>query len=290
MSTNYRSVFRDVQLSEATEARRQFHCQFCTNQLATVTVLKAGATAFTASTSSVAISSDLLGILTVVAADIDTAGPVAFRVEGPGSMVDYIDGLRVVSHDPISSIDAIQTNVDAVLVDTGTSGVLLATNAITSDRLSNYLHHYGGYQIQASEAVTARRTLLCRVHTAGTQTVTVKKNAGTFGACSAETTVSQVDGTIYNVQIGADDCDTTGELALRIESTGGYAYIGGIEVVSHDPHTDLNKLTRRDVSGLVEYDRSTAVMKVYDGATNTATLLQTVTGSTVGTTTYWTPS
>ena len=295
MSTYYRRIDREVQVSEATTVKRSVYYELGTAEVATVTVSKAGG-AFGSSDSTNLQVADSLYNLQMVAADLDTEGELAFKLDGSADDT-YIYGLCVVDHDPFDAIGQI-------LDDTGTSGVVLADGAITaakiaSDALTNAkiadgaigpeqqanAHHYIPLEIQQSEATTVRRTGFYQVGTHETQTITVSKAGSAFGASSAAAT--QLDGTLYKLELTPGDVDTLGELAVKSEGATLTQYITGMQIVEHDPYVDP-RLIRQALAGKIITDTSDNTIKIYD--TDGVTVLVTLTKSFDGTATTWTPS
>ena len=128
------TYFRDlagfaVQKSEATAAYRTVYFEVGTVEAQTVTVSKNGA-AFATATSTAAQVDSTLYALTIAAADIDTAGVVAFKCAG-ATDTQYLMNIRVVDHDPVEA-------VQDILDDTsGTDGVALADDAITAAKIAD---------------------------------------------------------------------------------------------------------------------------------------------------------
>ena len=81
---------------------------------------------------------------------------------------------------------------------------------------------------------------------------------------------------------------TSVRTALRL--AGALVIIAGITVVSHDPHSAVNYMERRMGKGFLRWNSADDTLKVYDGPTTAAALLNTETRSTSGTYTDWTPS
>lgn len=128
MATYFRTITAEVQASEATAAKATIYFEAGTHEAQTVTVSKAGG-AFGATAGTTATQVDgTCYKLVIHASDIDTEGDVAFKCAG-ATDTQYVLGIRVVDHDPFDAIAAI-------LADTGTDGVVLATDAITSDAIA----------------------------------------------------------------------------------------------------------------------------------------------------------
>jgi hypothetical protein len=299
VATYYRVRERDLQINETTTVRRQIAVQVGTAESKTITVRKAGGT-FAASASTAAQLADALYELTIVAGDIDTEGELAFKLAG-ATDDDYLCGLRVVTHDPFA-------DVAAILADTGTDGVKIGANAISNASIADNAfgaEHFrtnvlGAEQwqsrvmridreLQVSEVTTNLRTIDVQLGTAEICTVAVSKNGGAYSNTTA-TTLTQVDGDQYKLVVGAADIDTVGAVKFRLTGATNTQYVDGLTVVSHDPFADINYIARRSGGGLVRIDTSDNTIKVYDGATDAATLLGTQTRSTSGSQTDWTPS
>ena len=126
MATYYRRIDREIQVSEATAAKRTVIFEVGTHEAQTVTVSKAGG-AFGSSTTTATQVDGNLYRLAIAAADLDTEGELAFKCVG-ATDTQYVYGFMVVDHDPFDAIAAI-------LDDTGTSGVALADGVITAAKL-----------------------------------------------------------------------------------------------------------------------------------------------------------
>lgn len=164
--------------------------------------------------------------------------------------------------------------------------------------------------LEKDEATAGRRVLYYEAATAESVTVTVSKGGGAFEASTS--TAAAVTGTCYALTIAAADLDTVGEVAWCLTGTTDTTYLIGPRVVAHDPWdlvaavlgalvatykttagsvADLlNRINRWCGAGYVKTDTSNNTIKVYDGATSGAALLQTVTKATTGTVTDLTPS
>lgn len=299
MATTYNRIDREIQVSEATTAKRQVLYQVGTAQAQSTVYVRKAAGSLAASTSTATQISGNVFEITIAAADLDTEGELMLVTWGTTDS-NYLFGMRVVDHDPFDVLTDIKTLLD-------TTGVALASGAITSAKFAAdaitqsaiaanalapevYSQHvvHIGREIQVGETTTNLRTLMFPVGTAETQTVQVSKNGGAFGVSTS--VASQVSGTLYKLVIDAADIDTLGEIAFSLQGATNKQYISGITVVSHDPHSDMNYAVRRLGKGLRRFDSSDDTIKTYDGATTAASLLATETRSTSGTYTDWTPS
>ena len=122
MATHFRNINLELQVSEATAAKRTFYYEAGTAEAQTITVSKAGGV-FGASAGSGAVQVDgNLYKLVIHASDINTEGFVAFKALG-ATDTQYLYNIRVVDHDPFDAIADI-------LDDTGTTGVKLATDSV----------------------------------------------------------------------------------------------------------------------------------------------------------------
>ncbi len=129
MATYYRDLAGlELQTNEATAARRVVLVEVGTAEAQTVTVSKGGS-AFAASDSTATQVEGSLYSLAIDAADLDTLGPLCFKLAG-ATDTTYVHGLRVVSHDPYSDLAD-------VLADTGTDGVAIADDAITANAIAD---------------------------------------------------------------------------------------------------------------------------------------------------------
>ena len=303
MATTYVRIDRDVQVSEATTVRRNMQYSAGAAEAQTYTVRKAdGGTTFGAPGTGGTIN-NIMGTLyelTPAAADLDTEGNVVFKCTG-STAETVLYGVRVVQHDPFA-------DVAAILADTGTDGVAIAsgaitaakigTGALTSDKFavgaitplkfSSYVNEMGGVQYQVNETTTTKRVLLYNVGAAEAQTITVIKN-GASPVASASTS-AQVSGNLYKLTIAAGDVDTLGGVAWLSQGTSGTVAINGVSIVAHDPQEDLNYVARNGGKGLLIYDTTAGTIKTYDGSTTSATLLGTQTRTTSATEVKWTPS
>ena len=295
MATYYRIITQDLQQSEATTARRYLLTQVGTAEAKTVYVSKAGA-AFVGAGGTATVLDATLFRVEPTAADLDTLGPIAYKLQG-ATDTDYVYGMRVVSHDPYADIAAI-------LSDTGTDGVPLIDSAITAAKFGANAITYTaiadgalrpenfsglaqnvGCEVQLSEATTARRTVLYMVGTNETQTITISKAGGAFAGCSS--TATCVSGTEFALTLATADLDTLGELVVKSEGATNTQYIHGIRVVQHDPYTDPH-IVRRAVAGKVVTDTSDNTIKIYDA--DNASVLVTLTKTTSGTASTWNAS
>lgn len=295
MATYYRIITQDLQQSEATTARRYLLTQVGTAEAKTVYVSKAGA-AFVGAGGTATVLDATLFRVEPTAADLDTLGPVAFKLTG-ATDTDYVYGMRVVSHDPYADIAAI-------LSDTGTDGVPLADGAITAAKFGANAITYTaiadgalrpenfsglaqnvGCEVQLSEATTARRTVLYMVGTNEAQTITISKAGAAFAGGSS--TATCVSGTEFALTLATADLDTLGELVVKSEGATNTQYIHGIRVVQHDPYTDPH-IIRRAVAGKVVTDTSDNTIKIYDA--DNASVLVTLTKTTSGTASTWNAS
>jgi len=124
MATYFRTLPIEVQASEATAAKATVYIEVGTHEAQTVTVSKAGAAfGVTAGTTATQVDGTLYKLV-IHASDIDTEGDVAFMCVG-ATDTQYILGIRVVNHDPFDALAE-------VLADTGTDGVVLGANALTT--------------------------------------------------------------------------------------------------------------------------------------------------------------
>jgi len=291
MSTKYICLAREIQQSEATTNYRLVLFEAQATGIQTLYVSKNGATPTTAG-GTVAQVQDSLFKITPTSGDVDTLGDLAFESRAAADTT-YIYGLRVVSHDPVADLAAAKTAADSALAIVGTSGVVLtdgaitaakvAANAIGPSELADFVNVVP-LEVQKSEATTGKRTLQYRVGTAEAQTVTLSKAGGAFGAASG--TATQLDGNLYKLVLSAGDVDTNGELVVKSIGATATQYVTGVQIVDHDPYSDLHLIERR-VAGKSVADTSDGTIKVYDddGVTTLRTLTKTTTGDEV----TWTP-
>jgi hypothetical protein len=123
MATYYRTVREDVQISEATAARRTVYFDVGTHEAQTVTVSKGGG-AFGATAGTAATQVDgTCYKLVIHADDIDTLGDVAFKCVG-ATDTQYVFGIRVVTDDPFAQSAGIADAVweEALSGHDGTTG------------------------------------------------------------------------------------------------------------------------------------------------------------------------
>lgn len=145
MATYFRTIEKDIQVSEATAAKRTIYYQVNKHEAQTITVSKAGG-AFNATAGTVGAQVEgTCYKLIIHADDIDTEGEVAFKSAGPTD-TQYILGLRVVDHDPYDAIGQI-------LDDTGTSGVAIANGAITAAKLGANAITSAAFATSACDAI-----------------------------------------------------------------------------------------------------------------------------------------
>lgn len=310
MATTYVRISKDMQLSEATTVRRTVQYAHGAAEAQTYTVRKAGGgTTFGSpgAGGTITLVYGLVYELTPATGDLDTLGELTYKVTGPTSET-VLYGLTVVTHDPYADLAAI-------LDDTGTSGVILGSGAITSSRFAagaidatalgadaitsakiadnaltpaNFFSrvHYSPREIQQSEATTARRVIPVSLGTAEAVTPTVSKGGGALGVSSA--TCTQVDGTEYILTPTVGDIDTLGTIDYKLTGATSTTWLKGVQVVLHDPYTDLRFAAARAGIGLNVFDTSAGTNTVYNGA-DTATALGTQTRTTDGTKVLWTP-
>jgi len=146
MATYFRDLYGvRVQLSEATAAYRTIPYQVAVHAAQTITVSKnGGAFGATAGTVGAQVEGTQYKLI-IHADDIDTLGSVVFK-SATGSDTHYLQGIRVVSHDPITSIAAIED-------DTGTSGVAIADGAITAAKLGANAITSAAWDTTTSDAI-----------------------------------------------------------------------------------------------------------------------------------------
>ena len=299
MATTYNRIDREIQVSEATTAKRQVLYEVGTAQVQSVVkVRKAGGAVATSTSTATQIAGNVFE-MTIAAADLNTEGELMLVSWGTTDS-NYIFGMSVVDHDPFDALTDIKTLLDTtgvVILDGGITAAKFAADALTGAKFAaNFLapEAYSGHvwhigrEVQLSEATTVYRTIMFPVGTAETQTVKVSKGGAAFGASSS--TASQVANQLYKLVIDAADIDTLGEVAWELAGVTNTQYISGVTVVQHRPHHDLNFAARRAGRGHVQFDSALDTIKTYDGATTAATLLNTETRTTSGTYTDWTPS
>lgn len=296
MATYYRPIDRDLQQSEATTNYRRILTEVGLAESKTLYVSKAGEAFAGASGSATTLAANVM-VIEAAAADLDTLGTLAFRLEGT-TADDYVYGLRVVSHDPYADIAAIlaDTGTDgvplvsgaitaAVIADNAIDAGAIAAGAITPDTFAN--RDVGAYrEIQLSETTTARRTVLYQVGTSEAQTITVSKAGAAFAGSSS--TATAVSSTEFALTIDTADLDTVGELVFKSEGATNTQWIRGIQVVQHDPYSDLNVMRQAiapAAGAMIVTDSSGNTIVVYD--TNGSTVLATSTGTTSGTQKTW---
>ncbi len=299
MATTYNRIDREIQVSEATTAKRRVLYQVGTAEVqGTVNVRKAGGSLAASGSTATQIAGNVFEV-TIAAADLDTEGELML-VSWGATDSNYIHGIRIVDHDPFDAINDLKTLLDTtgvVIIDGGLTsnkigadafvGAKFAANFLAPEAFSGHVWHIGR-ELQLSEATTALRTVMFPVGTAETQTVQVSKNGGAFASSSS--VASQVANTLYKLVIVAGDIDTLGEVAFQLAGVTNTQYISGITVVRHRPHDDLNYAARRLGRGHVEFDSALDTIKTFDGATTASTLLNTETRTTSGTYTDWTPT
>jgi hypothetical protein len=285
MSTKYICLAREFQLSEATANYRKFLFEAQTSGAQTLYVAKNGATPTTAA-GTVAQVQDSLFACAPTAADLDTLGDIGFESRAAADTT-YIYGMRVVAHDPV-------TDVAEILSDTGTDGVVLAANAITDAKVAAGAFAPDAFaeavcwipqEIQLSEATTVRREVVYRLGTAQAQTVMVSKAGAAFGAATG--TAAQLDTNLYKLTLGTGDVDTLGPLVIKSSGTTGTTWVCGVQVVQHDPYEDVTTI-RQALAGKTVSDTSDGTIKIY--AADGVTLLVTLTKTTTGDQTTFTPS
>ena len=127
MATSYTSREIEFQRSELTAAKRTFDYYAPTAEAQTVTVSKnGGAFGASAGSGAVQIENNLYNLV-IHPSDINTEGRVSFKLVGVTD-TQYLYGIRVVDHDPFDAIADI-------LDDTGTNGVVLATDSVDANAL-----------------------------------------------------------------------------------------------------------------------------------------------------------
>jgi len=110
------------------------------------------------------------------------------------------------------------------------------------------------------EATAGKRLILFEVGTHEAQTVTVSKGGGAFGA--SDSAASQVEGTLYQLAVDADDLDTVGALAFKCAGETDTTYLLGLRVVAHDPYALAEPGAQMD---LVDAPNATAIEAIiYD--------------------------
>jgi len=308
MATYYRRIDREIQVSEATAAKRTVIFEVGTHEAQTVTVSKAGG-AFGSSTTAATQVDGNLYRLAIAAADLDTEGELAFKCVG-ATDTQYVYGFMVVDHDPFDAIAAI-------LDDTGTSGVVLADGAVTAAKLGTdcitsakiaddaiLAEHVGSAVIVAdtlgADCITEAKIAddaIAAEHIASAAIV-----AGTLGA-DCITSAKIADDAIAAEHL-ADDTITAASIATDAIAADGLAdgAAGEIadkvlkELVADHKGTAgsfadvLNDIWRRIGFGLRTTDTDDDTIKTYDGTTDGDTLLVTETKSEAGSETDWTPS
>ena len=312
MASAYSRLGRDMQVNEALTVRRTAQYEAGADEApTTVYIRKVGAgTTFSAvapATTAYRVAGKLCELVPAVA-DLDTEGPVVWKLVGP-TYDTFVYG-RVVTYDPYSDISDIlgDTSTDGVAIADGAltrakfgssaidSAVLAAgaigethlrTNAITPSKLARHANQLGGYPFQLNEATTAYRTLLYRVGVAEAQTITVVKNGASPGVSASAAT--QVSDDLYALVVNVADLDTLGSIGWVSTGLNGVALIEGGQVVQHDPYTDLNWVARNGGKGCLVYNGTDGTLKTYDGPDTSYTLLGTQTRTTNASEVVWTP-
>ncbi len=144
--------------------------------------------------------------------------------------------------------------------------------------------------LQQNESTAANRKVLVEVGTHEAQTVTVSKGGAAFAA--SDSVASQVDGSLYELDIAAADLDTVGVLAFKLVGATDTTYLHGLRVVVHDPYAELdveqlaaavleelvadhqgvsgsladwvNRIARQIGYGTVEVDEAAGTIETYD--------------------------
>ena len=146
MATYFRPLYGvQVQQSEATAAYRTIPYEVAVHAAQTITVSKnGGAYGATAGTVGAQVEGTQYKLV-IHADDIDTLGYVVFKSVA-GVNTHYLMGIQVVSHDPITSIAAIED-------DTGTTGVAIANGAITAAKLGANAITSAAFATSACDAI-----------------------------------------------------------------------------------------------------------------------------------------
>jgi hypothetical protein len=130
MALTYKEVVRKYKQGETTAAKMTLVYQVGTAEAQTITVSKAGgAFGATAGSTATQIGATNLYALQLHTGDLDTVGELTLLSTGATDQV-YLTGLQVVEYDPYDAIADI-------LADTGTDGVVLAADAITSAKIAD---------------------------------------------------------------------------------------------------------------------------------------------------------
>lgn len=130
MALTYKEVTRKYKQNETTAAKMTLVYQVGTAEAQTITVSKAGgAFGATAGSTATQIGATSLYALQLHTDDLDTLGELTLLSTGATDQV-YLTGLQVVSYDPYAAIADI-------LADTGTTGVVLAADAITAAKIAD---------------------------------------------------------------------------------------------------------------------------------------------------------
>jgi len=259
-ATFYRQIDADVQVSEASAAKRTLYYQVNTHEAQTITVSKAGG-GFGATAGST--GTQVTGVvykLVIHADDIDTEGDVAFCSTG-ATDIHYIFGVRVVDHDPFDA-------VAEILDDTGTSGVQIPAGEIDAAAIADNAIDHGAiatdaigtaelattavdeiaaavnaenrgiyyYQVQRNCSLAARRTLYFRA----TGTLPAKASMSLNGGSFADSTNAPgtVNGAFRKLELTRAETARTGRLVINITTSVTVNYVVLIvDFVSYDPFT-----------------------------------------------------
>ena len=135
--------------------------------------------------------------------------------------------------------------------------------------------------LQQSEATTIYRQFNVQVGTAEAKTITVSQACAAFTTAGA--TGTTLEGLLFAVTPTADDLDTLGELAWKLVGATDTDYVHGQRVVPNGP--DELHLIKQAVAGTVATDSSDNTIAIKD--TDDATVLATLTKTTVGTVSTW---
>jgi len=147
--------------------------------------------------------------------------------------------------------------------------------------------HYRQYimSYQQDEATAAKLIAFFEVGTDEAQTLQVSKAGGAY--VTSYSTATKLEGLQYVIAIDDDDIGTIGALAFKSVGPTDTHYIWGMDVVEHDVQDAVRDI-RQALCGKVITDTDDDTIKIYD--TDGVTVLLTLTKSTAGTVTTWTPS
>jgi len=140
-------------------------------------------------------------------------------------------------------------------------------------------------EYQQDEATAAKLVAIFEVGTDEAQALTVSKAGGAF--VTSYSTATKIEETLYKIAIDDDDVDTIGALAFKSIGATDTQYIFGMDVVEYDVQDAVRDI-RQALCGKVITDTDDDTIKIYD--TDGVTVLLTLTKSTAGTVTTWTPS